>query len=233
MSKKVFIDPGHGGADSGAVGVNNILEKDINLQVAKKVVELLKKQGLEVKLGRDTDKNMSLHERTTMANNWKADCFVSIHCNAFNKKAKGIETYSLNEKTANLAKDIHAEVLNTKAYNINRGTKTANFYVIKNTSMRACLIELAFIDNVEDIELLTKRQDDFALGLARGICKHLNIEYIPQSTNPPVNPPVNDSNTFYRVVCGSFNGKVYAEERIEELKSLGINDVFIAVYEKE
>lgn len=157
MAKKVFIDPGHGGSDYGAIGVNNILEKDINLQVAKKVVELLEKQGLEVKLGRDTDKTICLNERTTMANNWKADCFVSIHCNACNKKTKGLETYSLNEKTSNLAKDVHAEVLNTKAYTIDRGTKTANFYVLRNTSMRACLIELAFIDNVEDIELLTKR----------------------------------------------------------------------------
>ncbi|MDU7967732.1 MAG: N-acetylmuramoyl-L-alanine amidase, partial [Paeniclostridium sordellii] len=94
MPKKVFLDPGHGGNDSGAIGVNNLYEKDIVLQVAKKVEELLKKQGLEVKLSRDVDKTLALKDRTDMANSWKADCYVSIHCNAFNGNAKGLETYS-------------------------------------------------------------------------------------------------------------------------------------------
>ena len=233
MSKKVFIDPGHGGSDSGAVGVNNLLEKDINLQVSKKVESLLKKQGLDIKMSRYEDKYMSLNERTTMANNWKADCFVSIHCNAFNKTAKGIETFSLNKNTENLAGNVHLEVLNTKAYTLNRGMKTANFYVLKNTQMRACLIELGFIDNVEDSTILTQKQDDLALAIAKGICKFLNIEYKPSSINSSINPPINDSDTFYRVVCGSFNIKVNAEERLEQLRDLGINDAFIAPYKKD
>lgn len=233
MPKKVFLDPGHGGNDSGAIGVNNLYEKDIVLQVAKKVEELLKKQGLEVKLSRDVDKTLSLKDRTDMANSWKADCYVSIHCNAFNGNAKGLETYSLNENTSNLASNIHSELLNTKAYTVNRGTKTANFYVLRYSSMRACLVEMAFIDNVEDVKILTQRQDDLATGIAKGICKYLNVEYKPQSTQPPVNPPVVDSKTFYRVVCGSYNNKVYAEEKLEELKNLGQKDVFITIYEKE
>lgn len=234
MSKKVFIDPGHGGTDSGAVGVNNILEKDINLQVSKKVEILLKKQGLDIKLSRDSDKTLSLGSRTNMANTWKADCFISIHCNAFNKVAYGLETFSTSSNTSNLAKEVHSQVLNTKAYNANRGVKTAGFYVIKNTNMRACLIELGFIDNVDDIKILTKKQDDLALGIAKGICKYLNIEYKPEiPNNPPINPPINDSETFYRVVCGSFNNKVYAEEKVEQLKNLGVDNAFIAVYKKE
>ncbi|EPZ58803.1 N-acetylmuramoyl-L-alanine amidase family protein [[Clostridium] sordellii ATCC 9714] len=152
MPKKVFLDPGHGGNDTGAIGVNNLYEKDIVLQVAKKVEELLKKQGLEVKLSRDIDKTLALKDRTDMANSWKADCYVSIHCNAFDGNAKGIETYSLNENTSNLASDIHSELLNTKAYTVNRGTKTANFYVLRNSIMRACLVEMAFIDNVEELK---------------------------------------------------------------------------------
>ena len=233
MPKKVFLDPGHGGNDSGAIGVNNLYEKDIVLQVAKKVEELLKRQGLEVKLSRDVDKTLALKDRTDMANSWKADCYVSIHCNAFNGNAKGLETYSLNENTSNLASNIHSELLNTKAYTVNRGTKTANFYVLRYSSMRACLVEMAFIDNVEDINMLTQRQDDLATGIAKGICKYLNVEYKPQSTQPPVNAPVVDSKTFYRVVCGSYNNKVYAEEKLEELKNLGQKDVFITIYEKE
>lgn len=233
MSKKVFIDPGHGGNDSGAVGVNNLLEKDINLQVSKKVEALLKKQGLDVKMSRYDDKYVSLNERTTMANSWNADCFVSIHCNAFNNTAKGVETFSLNKNTSDLATNVHLEVLNTKAFTLNRGVKTADFYVLRNTKMRACLIELGFIDNVEDSKILTQKQDDLALGIAKGICKFLNIEYKPISTNPPVNTPVTDSNTFYRVVCGSFNVKVNAEEVLEKIKELGFEDSFIIAYKKD
>ena len=88
MSKKIFIDPGHGGLDSGAVGVNNLLEKNINLSVAKKVESLLKKQNLEVKLSRTDDSTLSLDGRTLAANTWNADCYVSIHCNSFNNLAK-------------------------------------------------------------------------------------------------------------------------------------------------
>lgn len=232
MSKKVFIDPGHGGSDSGAVGINNLLEKNINLQVAKKVESLLKKQGLEVKLSRDNDVFLSLNDRTTMANNWKADCFISIHCNAFDGIAKGIETYSYQSNTSNLATKVHSQVLNTKAYTLNRGLKTASFYVLRNSNMRACLIEMAFIDNTEDSKILTQRQDDLALGIAKGICEYLGVEYKPNPGLPETKPPVVNSDTFYRVVCGSFNSKVYAEERLEELKKLGFDDAFIAVYQK-
>lgn len=236
MSKKVFLDAGHGGTDPGAIGVNNLLEKDINLQVAKKVEALLKNQGIDVRLSRTDDKNMSLTQRTNMANTWKADCFVSIHCNAFNKLAKGIETFSLNQNTSNLAKDVHSEMLNTKAYTLNRGTKTANFTVLSRTSMRACLVELGFIDNVDDAKILVEKQDDLALGIAKGICKFLNIEYKTNPVTPPskpVTPPVNDSKTFYRVVCGSFVNIVNAEERLEQLKALGFDGAFITAFNQD
>lgn len=236
MSKKVFLDPGHGGTDPGAIGVNKLLEKDINLQVAKKVEALLKKQGIDVKLSRTNDSTLSLTQRSNMANTWKADCFVSIHCNAFNKLAKGIETFSLNQNTSNLAKDVHSEILNTKAYTLNRGTKTANFSVLTRTNMRACLVELGFIDNVDDAKILVEKQDELALGIAKGICKFLNIEYKTtpvKPPTPPVTPPVNDSKTFYRVVCGSFTNIVNAEERVEQLKELGLDGAFIAAYIKD
>lgn len=233
MSKKVFIDPGHGGNDSGAIGVNNLLEKIITLQVSKKVESLLKAQGLTVKLSRNTDTTLSLSDRTTMANNWGAHCFVSIHCNAFNSNSKGIETYSYTSATSDLASAIHSEILKTKAFTINRGTKTANFYVLRKSNMRSSLVELAFIDNKEDIDILLNKQDLLALAIAKGICKYLKIEYKPIDNTPtPTPPPISDSNTFYRVVCGSFTNKIYAEEQLEELKSKGFNDCFITIYEK-
>ena len=100
--------------------------------------------------------------------------------------------------------------------------------------MRSCLIELAFIDNIDDAKILAEKQDQLAKHIAKGICKYLGIEY--KSDNEDKNteiPKINNTDTFYRVVCGSFSNRVYAEEKIEELKKLGINDAFIAVYKKE
>jgi N-acetylmuramoyl-L-alanine amidase len=82
---------------------------------------------------------------------------------------------------------------------------------------------MAFIDNVDDSKILIQRQDDLALAITKGICKYLGFEYTPVTT---------DSDTFYRVICGSFNNNSSAEQRINELKSLGYNDVFIDVYTK-
>ena len=232
MAKKIFIDPGHGGNDSGAVGVNGLLEKDINLSVAKKVKDLLIKQGLDVKLSRDSDKTFSLNQRTKAANEWGADCYISIHCNAYNGIASGIETFSYNNNTNDLTSAVHSEVLATKAYTNNRGLKTANFYVLRYTNMRSTLIELAFIDNVEDSKILTQKQEELTLGIVKGICKYVNIEYKPStdsggSTNPP------EVDTFYRVVCGSYNNRVNAEEELEVLKEKGYEDAFIVIYNKE
>lgn len=234
MTKKVFIDPGHGGSDSGAVGINNLLEKNINLSVAKKLETLLKSQGIEVKLSRSSDTALSLSERTTSANKWGANCFVSIHCNAFDGKASGVETFSYSKSTNNLASSIQSEILKTSAYTLNRGLKTANFYVLKHSSMRSTLIEMGFIDNSNDAKILVEKQDSLALAIAKGICNYLGIKYIPNNTDNDnvTTPAVVSTDTFYRVVCGSFNNRIYAEEKIAELKSKGFDDVFIDIYHK-
>ncbi|MEN2256875.1 N-acetylmuramoyl-L-alanine amidase [Paraclostridium benzoelyticum] len=114
----------------------------------------MKKQNVEVKLSRTDDSTLSLDGRTSSANNWGADCYVSIHCNSFNKTASGIETFSYTDKTKDLANCIHEEILKTNAFTKNRGLKTANFYVLRKSNMRSCLIELAFIDNELDAKLL-------------------------------------------------------------------------------
>lgn len=235
MSKKVFIDPGHGGIDSGAVGLNNLLEKDINLSVSKKVAELLKNQGVDVKLSRLDNSTVSLDSRTNNANNWGADCYVSIHCNAFNTTIKGLETFSFSDKTNDLATCVHDEILKSKIYNSNRGVKTANFHVLRKSKMRSCLVELAFIDNKSDVALLKENQDQFADAIARGICKYLGIEYKSSTSRPQEKPntPVEDSNIFYRVICGSYNNRVYAEEMLEELNNKGYKDVFIDIFNKK
>ncbi len=231
MSKKVYIDPGHGGSDSGAVGIDNLLEKDVNLSVAKKLYNLLKKQNIEAKLSREEDKTLSLGQRTTEANNWGADVFVSIHCNAFNGSASGVETFSFSSLSADLAKDIQDSILKTGEYTKNRGIKTARFYVLRHTKMRAALVELGFVDHREDAKILRAKQDELAEAIARGICEYLGVKYTEPKQEKPV-PPVSDSDTFYRVVAGSFNNITLAQEQVEFLKDKGI-DSFIAVYHRD
>lgn len=96
--RRIVIDPGHGGKDPGAVGPRGVREKDIVLDVAKKLGVLLqKKYGVEILYTRDKDVFVPLNERTEMANAKKADLFISIHTNASKqRKVRGLETYFLN-----------------------------------------------------------------------------------------------------------------------------------------
>ncbi len=96
--KRIVIDAGHGGKDTGAIGHNGLYEKDVALSVAKKLGEILaEKYGVNVFFTRDRDVFIPLKERTAIANSRKADLFISIHANASPKRAaRGIETYILN-----------------------------------------------------------------------------------------------------------------------------------------
>ncbi len=107
--KTIVIDAGHGGRDPGAVG-NGIYEKDLVLDLAKKVYNLLKKdKSLNVYLTRDDDTFLPLEERTAIANKYKADLFVSIHANsAKNKSAFGMETYVFNVTNDKAALEVAA-----------------------------------------------------------------------------------------------------------------------------
>lgn len=176
--KKLYLDLGHGGQDSGAVGVNNVLEKDVVLSVGKKVEDKLKRCGIDVRLSRSTDVFKTLDYRTNDANNWGADAFISIHCNSFNKSAKGLETYCYKLKYRAMADVIHSEIKNAGLYTVDRGVKEKNLHVVRESTMDACLVELGFIDNVEDIQLLLNKQDEFATAIVKGICKYLGVKYV-------------------------------------------------------
>ena len=96
--RKIVLDPGHGGKDPGAIGINGLAEKDIVLSVAKKLAEKLRRElGVEVVLTRKDDSFVELMDRTAIANAERADLFISLHVNASpNPEARGLETYYLN-----------------------------------------------------------------------------------------------------------------------------------------
>ncbi|WP_371025126.1 N-acetylmuramoyl-L-alanine amidase [Paraclostridium ghonii] len=183
--KKVYLDPGHGGTDSGAIG-NGIQEKDIVLSVAKKVEAKLKKCNLDVRMSRTTDVYKTLEYRSSDANSWGADCFISIHANSSDaNSAQGVETYCYKFAYRALADKVHAEITNSKTYTKNRGVKEGNFHVIRETNMSACLVELAFISNAEDASLLKNKQEEFATSIAKGICKQLGVSYVDGNSTSP------------------------------------------------
>jgi N-acetylmuramoyl-L-alanine amidase len=218
---KVWLDAGHGGNDPGALG-SGLKEKDITLAVTLKVGKELERHGVKVGYTRRNDKTVNLNSRGPLANKYGADVFVSIHTNAHNSNAQGVETYSFpNSKNgARLAKFIQDEVLKAKLYTKNRGTKTANFAVLRQTKMPAALIEMGFITNSQDAQLLKNKQSEFATAIAKGVLKYLGINY------KPVKKPSNNSNSkeLYKVQVGAFSNKANAEKLSDELKKKGYSN---------
>ncbi len=192
--KVIVIDPGHGGNDPGAVrryrkGLifsYKIEEKDINLDIAKRVKRYLRSTDTRIILTRERDKFISLKYRVRLAKKCKADIFVSIHANAaWDKKMRGIETYypkrarnksvSLRKESMKLAEGIH-ESLIRHMRSKDRGIKNAMFYVLRNAYMPAVLVEVGFISNHYEAKLLRKSsyRKKVAQVIAQGILEYKN-----------------------------------------------------------
>ena len=180
--KKIVIDPGHGGSDSGAPG-NGLFEKNITLALAKKTQYYLNTYytGHEVRLTRTDDTFVSLSDRAKMANDWGADVFVSIHLNAFNGAATGYEDYRHSTKTngVELQNTMHQHIASIYKSNgiQDRGKKEANYAVLRETKMPAILTENGFIDNSNDMEKMKQDwfQNQVAKAHADGIAEFLGL----------------------------------------------------------
>ena len=167
----VVIDPGHGGSDCGATR-SGIYEKNITLDVSKRVEKLLKaKKGYEVFMTRTSDETVSLEDRVEFSENLQPDIFVSIHVNSSNSSTpKGLETHYYKDNSLMLAKTVHASLLN----NVNaadRGLFKSKFYVINHTTAPAILVEIGFISNdSERAQIMTEsRKQATAKAIAEGI----------------------------------------------------------------
>ena len=149
---KIFLDPGHGGKDPGAVAAG-YREKDIALNIAHMVGMILEEAGAEVRMSRERDVFVCLAERAMMANEWGADLFLSIHCNsAASSAATGTESlvYAENGRANDLAGQI-ADRIGQDLHLTNRGVKVRpELAVLNSTHMDAVLVETAFISNAQD-----------------------------------------------------------------------------------
>lgn len=168
--KTVVIDPGHGGSDVGATR-NNIYEKNITLDISKRVAELLSNKGYEVIMTRSADETVSLQERVEISENSEPDIFVSIHVNSSNSETpSGLETHYYKDNSLQLAKNVHASMLNNINSN-NRGLFKSKFYVINHTTAPAILVEIGFLSNPsERAQLVSEsRKQATAKAIAEGI----------------------------------------------------------------
>ncbi|MBO4206209.1 golvesin C-terminal-like domain-containing protein [Micromonospora echinofusca] len=213
---KVYLDPGHGGTDPGAVG-NGLQEKDLTLAIALQVRSiLLANWSVDVRMSRTSDITRSLTYRTDDANAWGANIFVSVHINSGG--GTGFESYrypTADSATVNLHNALHGRVLagmRSIGSVTDRGLKTANFHVLRETSMPAVLTENLFIDTVADANLL-KRADFVtatARGHAQGIAAHLGLT----TTNPPAYSTIVDNATTGRFTASSNWGtSTYSAQR--------------------
>ncbi len=188
MAIKIFIDQGHnpvGSVNSGAVG-NGVNESDVTFQVGLYLNELLSADPrFEVRLSRPqadtvlgTSNTTSLAERVRMANEWPANYFISIHCNANNNPAvNGTEIYIYQYFTQAqwFAEPIMGGITRTVGTKNNGIRENPSLYVLRNTNMPAILVELAYVTNVSDAEKLRDNQYGFAYGIYLGIMQYFGF----------------------------------------------------------
>jgi N-acetylmuramoyl-L-alanine amidase len=191
QNKVIALDPGHGGSDPGAIGLNGAQEKNITLGIAKNVKQLLEKAGAKVIMTRMDDRDVcapnasavdELEARVQVANANKADIFVSIHINSFSNRSVGGAASYYCQKTAydsTLASSLQEAIVNASGFS-DRGITAARFYVMTHSIMPASLIELGFISNPNEERLLNSLQ--FQQQLAQGIVKGID-NFFAQAAN--------------------------------------------------
>lgn len=179
----ICIDAGHGYnkttglGDVGAVNGSR-READVTLIVAKKVTNRLRNAGYKVVMTRNDDRALTLQRRCDVSNDYGADLFVSIHANSSaDKTPHGIETFHAKVCQATskrLATNIQSELVKVTGAR-DRGVKSENFYVLRNTKAPATLVELGFISNDDECAKLfeTSYQDKLAHGIVKGITETL------------------------------------------------------------
>ena len=175
---RIYIDAGHGAIDPGAVS-GDLKESDITYHIASELGDLLQTAGHSIKYSRPVfAAGPTLATRTSEANNWKADIFVSVHCNSnLGAPGTGTETYvfAFGGQAEKLALEVQPKIV-AQLNMANRGVKVANYQVLRQTNMPAILIEAGFINHPTDAEKLRTRGSDFANAIYQGIRIYLGEE---------------------------------------------------------
>lgn len=180
----VCIDAGHGGTDAGAIN-NNRYEKDDTLKIAKLIEKYLNNEGIKTVMTRTNDTYVSLRERCKIANKKRADLFISIHRNSA-EEGNGVEIWTNSKKKQDDLElsNMILENLQSVGIQTNRGVKigsiegeNTNYYVLNNTNMTSCLVELGFITDSVDNNLFDENIEDYAKAIAEGIIEQIIKRY--------------------------------------------------------
>lgn len=174
----VALDPGHGGADPGAVGLGGLQEKTVVMNITRSAAAALEAAGVRVVMTRQSDQDVALQPRVDTAEAVQANLFVSIHANAVSSDrpdVNGVETYYYSETGARFATILHAQVIQ-HMQSADRGVRQARFYVLRRTSMPAALIETGFVTGAIDARNLRDAQWQVRMGeaIAAGIIAYLS-----------------------------------------------------------
>lgn len=192
----VLIDVGHGGFDSGKVGVNGALEKNINLQISTRLQSLLKEKGINAILTRDSDKGLyqetdqnkklsDMKARIQMMTDVNADIVVSIHQNSYNKSSiSGAQVfyYTSSEEGQKLAQSIQ-DGFDYALGNRNTRSIKANkdYYILVHSPIVSVICECGFLSNPEEADLLTT--SDYQQKIAQSICNGI-LDYFQKLDKP-------------------------------------------------
>lgn len=189
----IVIDAGHGGGDSGKVGINGLLEKDINLQIALRVQSLLEAQGITVYMTRSDDigfyseeednkKMADMKKRVTFINEKNPYLCVSIHQNSYGEEyVSGAQVfYHERSENAKLAAEIMQEQLRQSLDKDNdRQVKNnTSYYLLKHTDCPTIIAECGFLSNWEEAEKLgdSQYQEQVAWAIHLGILRYINSQ---------------------------------------------------------
>lgn len=178
--RRIVVDPGHGGVDPGAIGPGGTLEKDVVLAIALRLKDLLEAAGAQVLLTRADDRFVGLYDRAGLADDAGGEVFVSIHSNSSERRTvQGTETYHHRSAEAGgrLAEALQRRV-SAMLGRPDRGVRQADYVVVREPHMPAALVEVAYLSNAEEEQLL--RSSDFqeraALAIQQGIADFLQTE---------------------------------------------------------
>lgn len=187
----IVIDPGHGGRDPGKVGINNSLEKDINLQIALKLKSLLELNDINVIMTREEDiglysesdsnkKRADLNNRVDIIHNSKADLAISIHQNSFTEEyVKGAQVfyYQQSSEGKKLAEILQEQLKKTIADGNHRKAKSnTTYYMLTRTECPLVIVECGYLSNTKEAELLLEDeyQEKMAWGMHLAILQFIN-----------------------------------------------------------
>ncbi len=195
----VVIDAGHGGNDPGKVGSGNVLEKDINLEIALALQKYLSMQDISVVMTRNEDVHLSgegagsmksrdMKERIRIANGANADLMISIHQNSFPQESvKGAQVffYNKSEEGKKLAETLQEIIKEIDPENHRQCKSDTSYYLLKNSSIPTVIVECGFLSNKRELELLQSKEytDRLAYLLSIGIWQYLNGRTMPVNTN--------------------------------------------------